>query len=468
MNFLQKAVAATFGIKASSFNLPAPTDAQAAANRLFASARFQIVNGQVRLINTDTGSLIGESYLRNSDLYSVVRYLVRKGMRANFFLYEVKDKKALSDYRLLKGEDATAASITKAVTMRRKALVDTSQPAIEKLLRNPNPYQDWKTFVENALAYRLLTGERFIQRISGLQPVSELYVLPSALMEVTAGSNYLEIGSYLYTPTQTKLDPAEVIFSKDFRPAITGYGEELRGLSPLKVLALTTQKSNEGRISSIKQYQNGGPPGVLSLEDPDTEPLTQEQMQTYEWKLNSQYGGSLNRNRVHITNMKAEWTALGLSPVDLEISNSLQFDLRDFCRAYGVDSKALSDPSSSTYNNVSEAKKAAVVDAVIPAVSALADDLNACIEPFNVGGKQYFIDADVTHFPELAEDMNKLVERLQKSWEITPNQRLEAQQYERSPDPMMDMVWVPMGLTPISEFGKQDPGADPQNDGSYA
>lgn len=423
------------------------------------------VNGTLRLYSTATDSLITESFLRNSDLYSVVSYIIRKTRRAKFYLYEVKDKKALDEFMCLKSEGVTGESYSKAQTIKQKALVETSNPDIEKLLSTPNPDQNWGSFCEQAVAYKLLTGERMIHKIRGLSGLSQLYILPPVLMDVVGGSRYMSVDKFVFQPTQQELSTDEVQFSKTFYPAIGGTGDELRGLSPLKVLALSIQKSNEGFKAGIKQYLNAGPPGILSFPEAD---MTPDQADDYEYRLQSKEYG---RNRqIHISSARAEWTQIGLSPVDLDLMKSLDFDLRSFCRAYGIDSKVISDPTSSTFNNMAEARKAAIVDAIVPEVESLAEDLRACIEVFNTNGKRYFIDGDVSHFPELAEDINKQQERLSKMWELSPNQRLEALQYERYDNPLFDEPWIPMGITPLSEYAasqEANPAIQPKNDGSY-
>ncbi|QMW05311.1 phage portal protein [Spirosoma foliorum] len=440
---------------------PKPTNREITRDVL-GDGKIKILNGQVTLYGDGTETLIRNSYMANADLYAIVRYIVNKALRAKYFNYKVVDEKALADYRMLKGPGSNEASLKEARKVRTKALVNTVNPGIDALLTKPNPSQSFKVLTEAAVAYKLLTGERFLQRIEGLSPVTRLFILPPTQMEVKTGDKYLEIESYLYRPTQSELTPQEIIFSKMFHPAMGGYGDELRGLSPLRVMALQIQKSNEGILSGLRQYQNAGPPGLLSLTD-DEVPLSPEQSEQYEARL-ARRNGSNNRGRINITGMHAEWVALGLSPVDLDILQSGVFDLRAMCRAYGLDSKLFNDNAASTMNNQTDAGKAAIVNAVIPAVEDWGDDLNTMIEPFNVKGERNYIDADVTHFPELADDLDKVMDRMIKG-PFKPNQILEAMHYEADPNPLMDEVWMPNDKTPLSQFSPDAPPV--KNDNTY-
>lgn len=423
--------------------------------------QIKIVNGQAVLYGEGTETLMRHGYMANHDLYAILRYITNKTLRAKFFNYKVVDEKALADYRMLKGPGANEASLKEAREVRKKALVNTVNRDIDRLLIQPNPSQNFKSLTENAVMYKLLTGERFLQRIEGLAPVTRLFVLPSNQMEVYPGEQYLSIDKYVYTPAKTEFAPKDIIFSKMFHPAINGYGEQLRGLSPLRVMALLIQKSNEAILSGVKQYQNGGPAGILSLWD-ESVPLDETQALQMEAKI-ARRNGTNNRGRLNITGMRAEWIEMGLSPVDLDILESGLFDLRAMCRVYGLDSKLLNDPASSTMNNQTDAGKAAIVNTVIPAIEDWGDDLNEAIAPFNVKGERNFIDADVTHFPELADDLDKVMDRMLKG-PFTPNQILAAMHYEESSDPLMKQVWMGNDRSPLSQFG-EDPNA--KNEDTY-
>lgn len=426
---------------------------------------IKIVNNHAALYGSETAGLIQKSYMMNGDLYAPVDYITQKSLRTKFYNYEVKkgEEKSIAEYMQLKGVGATVASLKEAAVIRKKALIDTNHAQIDKLLSRPNPNQSFKQWAEMAICYKLLSGERFIHVAGGLYPVSQLYVLPPTMMEVFAGDTYLSIQKYNYTPTQREFKPEEIHFSRTFHPAIEGYGEELRGLSPLRVMALLIQKSNEGMISSVSQMQQGGPPGILSLTSEHGE-MTDEQTSEYSDALSRKHN-SRNRGRVSVTGMKADWIKMGLSPVDLDLAESGLFDLRGICRVYRLDSKLFNDPSASTMNNLSEARKAAIVDAVIPAVEDLADDLNQIIEPYNVGGKRYLIDADVTHFPEMAEDLDKIMERMTKG-PFSANQILEAMHYEANPNPLMDEPIMDAGRVPLSQW-VDAPGSTAKDDGTY-
>jgi phage portal protein BeeE len=465
MNLVQRGIAALFNIKASRETLteqPVQRYVQGAG-----LPSFRLVNGQVHLYDFQTSKLITEGFTKNIDLYSVIMWILRKSKRVPFYPYEVKDEKALGAYKMLTGDGATVDSLREARLVKHKALQVTDQPRLQAIIDNPNPFQSGIKFREEAIAYELLSGKRFIQVIGAVSnPVMEIKVLPSTLMQAIPGPAYGEVAGFKFTLTQQEYGRKEIVYSHNFKPAVEGsIGAEIDGLSPLQVMAMSIQQGNEGRLNSIKQAQNGGPPGILTLKQ-EASPVhveyTTDQLASIEDNVNS-YG----KSKIHVTDLNFNWVQLGLSPVDLDLLKGIAFTRTDFCNGYGLD-ELIFGSSDSTYANRNEAKKASIVDGVVPPIISLQDDYNTIIEPFNVKGKKYFIAADVTDFPELQEDMNALVDRLSKAWWVTPNQKLAAMQYEENTsNPLMNEPWVPSGFTPISEYERTD-APDDGDDDTYA
>ena len=93
---------------------------------------------------------------------------------------------------------------------------------------------------------------------------------------------------------------------------------------------------------------------------------------------------------------------MGMNPADLQSIETRIEHLRTICAMYNVDSKLFGDYAASTYNNMMEAKRAMVIDAVLP----LANKINKKLIPFigldfNEFDVIWKIDKD--KIPELAQ-----------------------------------------------------------------
>ena len=77
-----------------------------------------------------------------------------------------------------------------------------------------------------------------------------------------------------------------------------------------------------------------------------------------------------------------------------------------FRSVYGVNSALFNDPDNKTYNNMKEAKKEMLTQVILPELVLLRDAFNRFFAAEM--GKDYYIDFDITIFPELQEDMKSL------------------------------------------------------------
>jgi hypothetical protein len=155
-----------------------------------------------------------------------------------------------------------------------------------------------------------------------------------------------------------------------------------------------------------------------------------------------------------VTASKIGWQKLGLSPVDLAIIDSMKMNLRQLCNVYRVNSALLNDPDNKTYNNMYEARKALISDAILPELISIRSDLNKwLVAPYNKSeNKKYFLDFDLSVFPELQEDKKEQIQYLERAWWLTPNQKLQEMGYSYNPDPLMDKIYASIQVTPIDKM----------------
>ncbi len=102
-----------------------------------------------------------------------------------------------------------------------------------------------------------------------------------------------------------------------------------------------------------------------------------------------------------------------ISSIDLQLLESEKVTLRELCNVYGVNSALFNDPDNKTYNNMKEAKKEMLTQVVLPELVALRDAFNRFFS--TEIGQGYYIDFDLTVFPELQEDMKELSAILSQS-----------------------------------------------------
>jgi HK97 family phage portal protein len=403
---------------------------------------------------------VDKGYQYNADVYSIVSLITRKAATATPILYEVKDDRAFQKYKAFTANLSKPSDIAEALNLRAKALVevDMQHPIIQTLL-HPNDYQSYYEFMDNLLGFKLITGNSYVYGVGpstgfNAGKFKQLYILPAHLVRILSEGRYDPVSGYTIT---TQYDSQElradnVMHTKYWSPDYSAQGSHLYGQSPLRAALRVMQQSNDAQTASVKLFQNTGAVGILS--DDSDDGLAPEQALELQRKYKAEHSGAANAGNIIISSSKLKWTQLGLSPVDLAIIDSQKMNLRQLCNIYHVNSALLNDPDNKTYNNMYEARKALISDAILPELIALRADLNKwLVTPYNKSeGVNYFLDFDLSVFPELQEDKKEQIQYLERAWWLTPNQKLEEMGYGRNEDPNMDKVYVSIQVKPIDSM----------------
>ena len=403
---------------------------------------------------------VDKGYQYNADVYSIVNLITRKAATAYPILYEILDDRAFQKYKSFTANMVKPQDIEEANYLRRKALVEVDErhPIIQTL-HNPNDFQSYYEFMDNYLGFKLITGNSYVY---GVGPVTgpnagkfkSLYVLPAHLTRIISGGKYDPVKGYTITTAYDKqeLSAEKVMHSKYWNSDYSVEGSHLYGQSPLRAALRVLQQSNDAQTASVKMLQNTGAQGILYDNSADGF-LSPEQAAEIQRKYKAEYSGPENAGNIIVTSAKIGWQQLGLSSVDLEIMSAMKMNLRQLCNIYRVNSALLNDPDNKTYNNMYEARKALISDAILPELTSARADFNKwLVEPYNKSeGKRYFLDFDMDVFPELQEDKKEQIQYLERAWWLTPNQKLEEMGYGRSEDPNMDKIYVSIQVQPIDK-----------------
>lgn len=199
-----------------------------------------------------------------------------------------------------------------------------------------NRYQTRNEFFETVALNLITTGNAYcyIQRVGSR--IVGLLPLMSAQMEV----ELLADGSVVYTYTsESSVD----VYSEKSVWHLKLMGNGIIGLSPLSYQRNTLGIAQAAESAVTKIYRNGSKPsGVLSLD----KFLTPEQRDLVRSKFYGLSNGEQDRLMVLEGGMKFE--PISLSPQDIELLASRQFQISEICRWYGVPSVMINDTSDST------------------------------------------------------------------------------------------------------------------------
>ncbi|QDP47642.1 MAG: putative portal protein [Prokaryotic dsDNA virus sp.] len=405
-------------------------------------------------------SYIDKGYRFNATIYSIVNLIVKCAANIPFSVYEIQNENELKRYKTLTSGDFNSSVFHKSQILHKKALVELEGTELHKLLERPNPAQSYNTFIQELLAFGLLTGNRYIY---GITPQSgqnatkfkELYVLPSQVMQIHSGGLFKPVDYYtLEYNGQHQLPVENVLHIADFNPYYDGTGSHLYGMSPLKAGLRVLDANNEAVTTGLKYLQNQMARGVLMSEEGD---LNEVQARQLKERFKKQYQGSKNAGDVVITPKKLSWINFGLSASDLNLIEQYNATIKDLCNIYSVPVQLLNNTDHQSYNNQKEAKKSLYVNSIIPQLIKIREELNRWLTP--AYGNNLYIDFDFTVIPELQEEMDKVVTQMSSSWWLTPNEKRTAMSYGVDEEQTaMDDYYIPANLLPLAnDMGVEDP-----------
>jgi HK97 family phage portal protein len=342
----------------------------------------------------------------------------------------------------------------------KKEIEDRNHP-LWKLLHRPNPWQAGATFWENVYAYRPLHGNSYIEGVVGDanpapmgpgRPPDQLYCKRPDYMQAVA-SDVGTVMAYVYSVGGRKqtweMDPYDgtgaIIHWKTFNPLNDYYG-----MPELEAAAWAVDQHNEASQWNKSLLQNAGSPsGILTREVTPDAPtvLTSTQYQQLVERLENEIKGAKNAGRPIIGDNGLKWTAMSLSPKEMDWIEGKHVSSREICHAFGVPPFLLGIPGDSTYNNYKEARQGLYEDTILPDVDSLCDELNMKLAP--LFGDNIEIGYDEDEIPALAPKRADKWTAVQGANWLTTDEKREATGYEPLATPEAEAVLIPTTLQPL-------------------
>lgn len=380
-------------------------------------ALIQRLGGGLVVPDDNAQGYINSGYNANNVVYSAVRYITR---RASMIPLYVAEKEADGNYKYLPNH------------------------WLNKLLQSPNDLMSGPEFIEQALGFYLLTGNSYVYKMLPTtretgEPI-QLWNLPSQYLEIELSSNPVSpaIKSYnLQTIGDINFDPKTIIH---LRTPNYNYdnGEWLYGISPLKAALKTLNANNSGQTALAKLQQNLGAIGLLTKESGPQ--VNQEQLKAMQDYINKNIRGENNRGAIRVLSQAYKYTSLALDAQELEIIKANQMTARDLYAIYGLDSKLFNDPEATTYNNMTEARKGAYTEAIIPNLQAFANKLTSDLLGDDNG---LCVKLDLTGIEVLRKDLSAIINSLKDAYWIPTSQKQELSGVD--PDGILPEYILPFG-----------------------
>jgi HK97 family phage portal protein len=409
---------------------------------------------------TDTIANINNGYVGSDDVYSIVRRIARTAAMVPLKVYKIVDDEQLKNYELVSAVKSTNTQhLVRKQFLKSKALelVPDTNP-LQNLLNNPNPSYSKTEFLEGCYTFRLVTGNTYIHtpalefgRDAG-KPI-ELWIMPSQWTSLQVSDTWPRrvIGYRLQLANLIDIPKEEVVHVKYFNPQYSYIGNELIGLSPLRAGSKILDRQIAETDYSVNAFQNSGISGIVSNENMNSDEIEKGALGQMKTDFYNEAAGTGNARKLLFTVGKITYTAIGLSPVDMDILNSEVRTFKKLCNLYGVSDRLFNNDATGSEISVDVAYKDLYTNAVLPEVYALRDSLNKYLVPkFNTGSEKYYIDCDITAIPELQDDFKDMATVFSTIPLMNPKVIAKAMGWDD--DDVQDVWLVKNGYTSINEL----------------
>lgn len=295
------------------------------------------------------------------------------------------------------------------------------------LLSSPNPQQSGAQLIENLIAYRLLAGNSYLERVGPddpRKPPMELWALRPDRMRVVAGTPDEPIREFEYTVAGrvTKIPAPFVLHGKTFNPL-----DDFYGMPPLVAAARSVDQNNAAKDHNVALQQNSArPSGILNIEGA----LDEKKRGALLDMLDARWAGLKNAGRPMVLEKGMGWQQMSLTPVEMDWIEGSKLSAQEIVMVFGV-SMVLLNPSEATYANMAEARKALYQDKVLPLMGNLVADLNRWLVP--LFGLDLFLAYNTDKVEALQEERGAVYTRTTSAFTcgyITLNDSRDATGYD--------------------------------------
>ena len=410
---------------------------------------------------------IEKGYGGNGSVYTIISRYHRKFGAIPRYVYQIRDKNAYRQMKaLLKQRNFNLKQLRDLqVKAYDETIVDDNPFA--KLLNQPNEVQGQDAFYERAAAFYKTTGNCFIWKnrgdIGGMtdtqanaRPPLELYVLPTQCMEIVPDPDDIwDVLGYVFVigGQRFRIRKNDMIHWKTPNLVFDAYTRDhLFGMSPLKPGNKFVTEDDSATDAAVAMQQNDGAKGALFNKQLGN--MSPEQKGKIDMMINRKINNRSLKGAV--TALEGEWgyLAMGQTGQEMELMDARDKSLIRLCNLLGVPPMLFL--TNTTYDNVKQAEKAFITNLIAPDASSLRDEMNRSLLPDFGLDKSFTHDIDISMLPELQEEMSQMVTQLAAAWWLTPNQKLEQMNEDRSDDPNMDKVWVPNTLVTMEDAALSD------------
>ena len=382
--------------------------------------------------------LVEEGYKKSRDVYCCVTKIARRASNIPYIVYSTRPN----------GE-----------------IVEELSTTFQDVMKEPNPTTRNSMFIEEAVTQLLIAGNIFIYGIRIGGAIREVHCLRPDRITVEYTADRKEIAYYVYKDENNddmEIDVEDMLHIKYYNPLNE---EDVLGLSPLQVGMVSARSSNAGKKWNYNfLYNNATPPGVLYLND--DKKFGDNQKKEIMKKFYNRYAGISNAGVPIVLQGNWKYEKMMVSARDMQYAELLKLSAIDIYSIYAMPPELVGYPEHKTYNNVKEAKKAMITDAVEPPMMKILNEILDWIH----AGEDLNVKMDRSQVPEMQEDRDAVYKRSLEAFTkgiLTRNEARKEIGYGVTTD-KGEEFYMPQNILPINLLANPQAADDVNDDADEA
>lgn len=274
-------------------------------------------------------------------------------------------------------------------------------PEVENLLRKPYYKKPYKSFIQDAIKYKLLSGNLYCHAVTVGKKIKLLELIRPDRIEIETGyrnGKDDQLLEYRWTQGNVKVFPvddelnSEIFHSKLFNPF-----DEWKGMSLLQSAIIGVDQSNAMSKYNKSVVENNGTPSSLLVMKEPKDKMTPAPSEDQMSKLREQMDDKLGKNRKNsfaVVNWMYDAVRLGMTQQEMDWVNSKTTTAREIALALGYPPFLLGLAEGATFSNVAEARMSFYDNTVIPILAEILNDFEIYYESITGRQTEIMIDRD--------------------------------------------------------------------------
>ena len=328
-------------------------------------------------------------------------------------------------YRCVQMIAQACATVPLELHARDRQLTD--HPLL-RLLRAPNLQEAGPGFFEALYGHLLLSGNAYIHcdRAEDNTPTALYCLRPERIKSIVDAAGWPIAYEYRVGERTRRFNqqqsPPPILHIRFFHPQDDHYG-----FSPMEAAAGAIDLHNSAGAWNRALFDNAArPSGALVYRGREgSGRLTDEQFSRLKDELEKNFQGSRNAGRPLLLEGGLDWSAISLSPQDMDFINARHAAAREIALAFGVPPMLLGLPGDNTYANYAEANRALWRQTVLPLVMRVTAGLST----FLTNKPNEKLVASLDSIPALADERERLWRRIGQATFLTQAEKRRAVGY---------------------------------------